>query len=47
MQDCDLAVRELQRCVKELGFKGALVNGFSNAGDMETWDDLFIQYAKQ
>jgi 2,3-dihydroxybenzoate decarboxylase len=29
MQDPDEATRELQRCVKELGFRGALVNGFS------------------
>jgi predicted TIM-barrel fold metal-dependent hydrolase len=29
MQDPDLASRELERCVKQLGFKGALVNGFS------------------
>src|SRR5215475_1294508 len=29
MQDPDLATRELQRCVTELGFRGALVNGFS------------------
>ena len=29
MQDPDLATRELQRCVKELGFIGALVNGFT------------------
>ncbi len=29
MQDVDLATRELERCMKELGFKGALVNGFS------------------
>ncbi len=29
MQDPDRAARELERCVKELGFKGALVNGFS------------------
>ena len=33
MQDPDLAARELQRCVKDLGFRGALVNGFSQAGD--------------
>ena len=33
MQDPDLAARELQRCVKELGFVGSLVNGFSQAGD--------------
>jgi predicted TIM-barrel fold metal-dependent hydrolase len=29
MQDPDLAARELERCVRELGFRGALVNGFS------------------
>jgi len=29
MQDPDEASRELTRCVRELGFKGALVNGFS------------------
>ncbi|AXK80956.1 amidohydrolase [Pseudolabrys taiwanensis] len=29
MQDPDLAARELQRCVRDLGFKGVLVNGFS------------------
>lgn len=29
MQDPELAARELERCVKELGFVGALVNGFS------------------
>lgn len=33
MQDPDLATRELQRCVNELGFVGSLVNGFSQAGD--------------
>ena len=32
MQDPDLASRELQRCVNELGLKGALVNGFSQVG---------------
>ena len=32
MQDPDAAARELTRCVKELGFVGALVNGFSQAG---------------
>jgi 2,3-dihydroxybenzoate decarboxylase len=36
MQDPDGAARELERCVKELGFRGALVNGFSQAGDAET-----------
>ena len=29
MQDPDAAARELTRCVNELGFKGALVNGFT------------------
>jgi predicted TIM-barrel fold metal-dependent hydrolase len=36
MQDPDLASRELQRCVKELGFKGALVNGFSQVGSPDS-----------
>src|SRR5262252_3967424 len=30
MQDPEEATRELVRCVKELGFKGPLVNGFSS-----------------
>jgi 2,3-dihydroxybenzoate decarboxylase len=30
MQDPDEAARELTRCVKELGFRGAMVNGFSH-----------------
>lgn len=29
MQDPDAAARELARCVRDLGFRGALVNGFS------------------
>jgi predicted TIM-barrel fold metal-dependent hydrolase len=33
MQDPDVATRELQRCIKDLGFKGALVNGFSQVVD--------------
>jgi 2,3-dihydroxybenzoate decarboxylase len=33
MQDPDAAALELRRCVKELGFVGALVNGFSQTGD--------------
>jgi gamma-resorcylate decarboxylase len=33
MQDPDQATRELERCVKELGFRGALVNGFSQIND--------------
>lgn len=42
MQDPDLAIRELQRCVKDLGFKGALVNGFSqvNEPDNAVYYDL-------
>lgn len=32
MQDPEESARELTRCVKELGFVGALVNGFSQAG---------------
>jgi gamma-resorcylate decarboxylase len=36
MQDPDLAIRELERCVRELGFKGALVNGFSQVGESDT-----------
>jgi 2,3-dihydroxybenzoate decarboxylase len=36
MQDPDIAARELERCVKELGFRGALVNGFSQVGNAET-----------
>ena len=33
MQDPDAAARELARCVRELGFRGALVNGFSQVDD--------------
>ncbi|WKK24264.1 amidohydrolase family protein [Streptomyces olivoreticuli] len=33
MQDPDAACAELERCVTELGFVGALVNGFSQVGD--------------
>ena len=33
MQDPEEATRELVRCVKELGFRGALVNGFSQVND--------------
>ena len=36
MQDPDAASEELRRCVEELGFVGALVNGFSQAGSPET-----------
>jgi 2,3-dihydroxybenzoate decarboxylase len=42
MQDPDAAIDEITRCVKELGFVGALVNGFSQAGsaDNVTYYDL-------
>lgn len=33
MQDPDAAIKELERAVKDLGFKGVLVNGFSQIGD--------------
>jgi gamma-resorcylate decarboxylase len=36
MQDADSAAAELERCVKELGFKGALVNGFSQVGSPDS-----------
>ena len=36
MQDPELAIVELQRAVKQLGFVGALVNGFSQANDAAT-----------
>jgi len=36
MQDPEAAARELTRCVKELGFVGALVNGFSQAEKAES-----------
>ncbi len=33
MQDPQAAARELQRCVRDFGFRGALVNGYSNASE--------------
>ena len=36
MQDPEQATAELQRCVKELGFRGALVNGFSQVESPDT-----------
>lgn len=33
MHDPETAAAELERCVTELGFKGAMVNGFQQAGD--------------
>ena len=42
MQDIEAAIAELTRCVKDLGFVGALVNGFSQIGtpDNVTYYDL-------
>ena len=36
MQDPDAAIEELNRCVTELGFKGALVNGFSQINEEDS-----------
>jgi 2,3-dihydroxybenzoate decarboxylase len=36
MQDPDAAIVELARGVKELGFKGVMLNGFSQVGDADT-----------
>jgi predicted TIM-barrel fold metal-dependent hydrolase len=42
MQDVDVAIAELRRCVTDLGFVGALVNGFSQEGkgDVPVYYDL-------
>jgi 2,3-dihydroxybenzoate decarboxylase len=36
MQDPEAAAIELERCTRELGFRGALVNGFSQVGTPDT-----------
>jgi 2,3-dihydroxybenzoate decarboxylase len=36
MQDPDAAIAELTRAVNDLGFKGVMVNGFSQVGDADT-----------
>ncbi len=36
LQDPEAAAEELERCVRELGFRGALVNGYSSVGDLDT-----------
>ena len=36
MQDPDSAAAELERCVEQLGFRGALVNGFSQVASADT-----------
>ncbi len=35
LQDVDAACRELERTVRELGFKGAMINGYSNLDSAE------------
>lgn len=35
MHDADAAAAELTRCVRELGFKGCMVNGFQQVGNAE------------
>ena len=44
MQDPDAAARELTRCVKELGFVGALVNGFSQIASKAGGADSALYY---
>jgi predicted TIM-barrel fold metal-dependent hydrolase len=44
MQDPELASRELERCITQLGFKGALVNGFSQ---VDTPDNVVYYDAPQ
>src|SRR5260370_14615226 len=36
LQDPEAAAEELTRCVKELGFCGVLVNGFSQIGESDS-----------
>jgi gamma-resorcylate decarboxylase len=36
LQDPQAAAQELTRCIKDLGFSGALVNGFSQVGDADS-----------
>jgi len=36
LQDVRAAGDELERAVSQLGFKGAMINGYSNIGDMDT-----------
>jgi gamma-resorcylate decarboxylase len=40
MQDPEEALKELSRAVKDLGFRGALVNGFTQVGDSAAYYDL-------
>jgi 2,3-dihydroxybenzoate decarboxylase len=36
LQDPEAAAKELERCVKQLGFKGAMINGYSNIRNEDT-----------
>ena len=36
MQDPQAAAKELERCIKELGFKGAMVNGFTQLKEQDS-----------
>jgi 2,3-dihydroxybenzoate decarboxylase len=36
LQDPEAAAEELERCVTRLGFRGALANGYSSVGDLDT-----------
>jgi gamma-resorcylate decarboxylase len=36
LQDMRAAVEELERAIKQLGFKGVLINGYTNIGDANT-----------
>lgn len=48
LQDPERAARELERTVQTLGFKGAMVNGYSNLGDADTGiyldDELYLAF---
>jgi predicted TIM-barrel fold metal-dependent hydrolase len=44
MQDPDAATQELERCIKDFGFRGALVNGFSQ---VDTPDNVVYYDAPQ
>src|SRR6185312_9057949 len=44
LQDADMAARELERCVKDLGMVGALANGFSQIGDPNTIAKLDVPF---
>jgi gamma-resorcylate decarboxylase len=47
LQDPDEAIKELHRCIKELGFVGALICGFSQIGEEDTSYYLDIPMYRQ